>query len=91
MNRNLDQPIAVTTVEVTFQSIETESHGRTSEKVTLLGTGTGKGTKVAAQPQSLRQYVKDVFYVNLSQNRRKVKVEGVYVDVTNIYGYYIRY
>jgi hypothetical protein len=50
-----------------------------------LGTGTGKGTKVAAQPQSQRQYVKDVFYVNLSQNRRKVKVKGVYVDVINIY------
>ena len=32
------------------------------------------------------QYVKDVFYVNLSQNRRKVKVKGVYVDVINIYG-----
>ena len=34
------------------------------------------------------QYVKDVFYVNLSQNRRKVKVKGVYVDVINIYGAY---
>jgi hypothetical protein len=51
-----------------------------------LGTGTGKGTKFAAQPQSQRQYVKDIFYVILSHNRRKVKVKGVYVDVINIYG-----
>ena len=27
-----------------------------------------------------------MFYVNLTQNRRKVKVKGVYVDVVNIYG-----
>ena len=44
----------------------------TSKRATLLGIGTW-------------QYVKDVFYVNLNQNRRKVKVEGVYVDVINIY------
>ena len=68
-----------------FQSIGPES--LTSEKVTLLGIRTGTRTKFAAQPQSQRQYVKDTFYVNLSQNRRKVKVKGVYVDVINIYGY----
>ena len=45
----------------------------TSKRATLLGVGTC-------------EYVKDVFYVNLSQNRRKVKVKGVYVDVINIYG-----
>ena len=44
----------------------------TSKRATLVGIGTW-------------QYVKDVFYVNLSQNRRKVKVKGVYVDVINIY------
>ena len=66
-----------------FQSIGPES--LTSEKLTLLGIRTGTRTKFAAQPQSQRQYVKDTFYVNLSQNRRKVKVKGVYVDVINIY------
>ena len=44
----------------------------TSKKATLLEIGT-------------RQYAKDVVYVNLSLNRRKVKGKGVYVDVINIY------
>ena len=43
-----------------------------SKRAILLGIGTW-------------QYVKDVFYVNLNQNRRKVKAKGVYVDVINIY------
>ena len=47
----------------------------TSKRATLLGIGTW-------------QYVKDVFYVNLSHNLRKVKVKGVYVDVINIYADY---
>ena len=57
----------------------------TAYNYTDLGTGTGTGTKFAAQPQSQRQYVKDMFYVILSHNRRKVKIKGVYVDVINIY------
>ena len=44
----------------------------TSKRATLLGIRT-------------RQYVNLVFYVDLNQNRRKVKVKGVYVDVINIY------
>ena len=60
-------------MEINGISKSINTHRLTSKKATLLGIGT-------------RQYVKDVFYVNLSQNRRKVKVKGVYVDVINIYG-----
>ena len=59
-------------VEITGISKSIDTQRLTSKKATLLGIGT-------------RQYVKDVFYVNLNQNRRKVKVKGVYVDVINIY------
>ena len=59
-------------MEITGISKSTDMERLTSKRATLLGIGTW-------------QYVKDVFYVNLSQNRRKVKVKGVYVDVINIY------
>ena len=60
-------------MEITGISKSIDMERLTSKRATLLGIGTW-------------QYVKDVFYVNLSQNRRKVKVKGVYVDVINIYG-----
>ena len=59
-------------MEITGISKSIDMERLTSKRATLLGIGTW-------------QYVKDVFYVNLSQNRRKVKVKGVYVDVINIY------
>ena len=59
-------------VEITGISKSIDVERLTSERSTLLGIGT-------------RQYVKVVFYVDLNQNRRKVKVKGVYVDVINIY------
>ena len=59
-------------MEITRISKSIDMERLTSKRATLLGIGTW-------------QYVKDVFYVNLSQNRRKVKVKGVYVDVINIY------
>ena len=59
-------------VEITGISKSIDAQRLTSRKAILLGIGT-------------RHYVKDVFYVNLNQNRRKVKVKGVYVDVINIY------
>ena len=60
-------------MEITGISKSIDVERLTSERSTLLGIGT-------------RQYVKVVFYVDLNQNRRKVKVKGVYVDVINIYG-----
>ena len=62
-------------MEITGISKSIDMERLTSKRATLLGIGTW-------------QYVKDVFYVNLSQNRRKVKVKGVYVDVINTYGSY---
>jgi hypothetical protein len=59
-------------VEITGISKSIDVERLTSERSTLLGIGT-------------RQYVKVVFYVDLNQNRRKVKVKGVYVDVIHIY------
>ena len=63
-------------VEITGISKSIDAQRLTSQKATLLGIGT-------------QHYVKDVFYVNLNQNRRKIKVKGVYVmvyvDVINIY------
>ena len=60
-------------MEITGISKSIDVERLTSGRSTLLGIGT-------------RQYVKVIFYVDLSQNRRKVKVKGVYVDVINIYG-----
>ena len=60
-------------VKITGISKSIDMERLTSKRATLLGIGTW-------------QYVKDVFYVNLSHNLRKVKVKGVYVDVINIYG-----
>ena len=59
-------------MEITGISKSIDVERLTSERSTLLGIGT-------------RQYVKVIFYVDLNQNRRKVKVKGVYVDVINIY------
>ena len=59
-------------VEITGISKSIDAERLTSKTATLLGIGT-------------RQYVKVVFYVNLSQNQSKVKVKGVYVHVINIY------
>ena len=59
----------ITGISIAVESIDMER--LTSKRATLLGIGTW-------------QYVKDVFYVNLSHNWRKVKVKGVYVDVINI-------
>ena len=61
-------------MEITGISKSIDTQRLTSKKATLLGIGT-------------RQYVKDVVYVNLNQNWRKIKVKGVYVDVINIYGH----
>ena len=60
-------------MEITGISKSIDVERLTSERSTLLGIGT-------------RQYVKVIFYVDLNENRRKVKVKGVYVDVINIYG-----
>ena len=59
-------------VEITGISKSIDVERLTSKRSTLLGIGT-------------RQYVKVIFYVDLNENRRKVKVKGVYVDVINIY------
>ena len=59
-------------MEITGISKSIDTRRLTSKRATFLGIGT-------------RQHVKDVFYVNLSQNRRKVKVKGVYVYVVNFY------
>ena len=50
-------------MEITGISKSIDTQRLTSKKATLWGIGT-------------RQYVEDVFYVNLNQNRRKVKVKG---------------
>ena len=55
-------------MEIAGISKSIDAEHLTSKEATLLGIGK-------------RQYVKDVCYVNLSQNRRKVQVTGVYVDV----------
>ena len=57
-------------MEITGVSKSIDVERLTSKRSTLLGIGT-------------RQYVKVIFYVDLNENRRKVK--GVYVDVINIY------
>ena len=59
-------------MEITRISKSIDVERLTSNRATHLGIGT-------------QQYVKVVFYVDLNQNWRKVKVKGVYVDVINIY------
>ena len=62
-------------MEITGISKSIDVERLTSGGSTLLGIGT-------------RQYVKAIFYVDLNQNRRKVKVKSVYVDVINIYAFH---